>query len=183
MSNKAKIRIQVLFSGVLILVMVFLITLVSVVNISPNPISLNHRISYKSKLKALLPQGWAFFTKNVKEDEGVNIYEFKAKNEYDLIDLNSFGIQTLFGVKRTNRVIGHKFTAAVNKTVIDDWYSYKGDINKIPLDSLKTIKLKLESSSLKGKFLIEKGLQLSYEWFISKSKIYTTNKYVLVEIE
>lgn len=181
--NRINIGCKVIFSSLLLVFISYIIILITVVNLDPNPISLNYNISYKTKIKSLFPQGWAFFTKNIKDDEGVYMYKVTETNEYNLVDLNSFTFKDIFGFNRKNRVIGHKFTLVLNDLSDEKWFTYKGDINKIPIDSLQVINVKIKKPFLKGKFIVKRALQLPYQWYVSKHKTYRTSKYVIIKVK
>jgi len=181
--SKLDIKYKVIFSWLLLIFITYMLTIIIVINLDPNPISLNYNVPYKTKIKSLFPQGWAFFTKNIKEEEGIYIYEMKKLNEYNLVDLNSFSFKDYFGISRKKRVIGHKFTLALNNVSREKWFLYKGNISKIPIDSLNLINIKIKKPSLKGKFIIKRALQLPYQWHISSHTIYKTSKYLILEIK
>tara|TARA_B110000977_G_scaffold193387_1_gene268315 strand:- start:2433 stop:2981 length:549 start_codon:yes stop_codon:yes gene_type:complete len=181
--SKLNIKYKVIFSWLLLTFTTYMLFLVIVVNLDPNPISLNYNVPYKTKIKSLFPQGWAFFTKNIKEEEGIYIYEMKKLNDYHLVDFNSFTFKDYFGISRKKRVISHKFTIALNNVAKEKWFLYKGNINKIPIDSLNLIKIEIKKPNLKGKFIIKRALQLPYQWYISKHELYKTSKYLILEIK
>lgn len=149
-----------------------------IVSVAPNPVTLNYDVPFKNSINALAPQGWAFFTKDVKTDY-FNIYD-QNKTE---VSLKAAGSSQYFGLRRDNRIINHKIGNLLSNIDPKFWYSYKGDVKKIPNDSLTKIAIKISEPMIYGTYLIEKGKPMPYEWYLSRLKVHQTMNYVLVEIK
>lgn len=149
-----------------------------ILSVKPNPITLRYNLPFKNTLNALAPQGWAFFTKDVKKDY-FNLYT-QDREEFQL---KASGVEQFFGFKRDNRIINHKIGSVLNNLNAKYWYAFKGDPHNVPQDSLTKLSIKISPPMVYGVFLVEKGKPLPYEWHISTLKVRQTMDYVLLEIK
>lgn len=164
------------------MMLVFLtVALVLIVSVGPNTITLNNNIPFKSKMNALVPQGWAFFTKDVHKDY-FNIYSLEGKKIIP-IQLKSSQLSQCLGIIRDNRIINHKIGSILKNIDIGLRYKFKGNINKMPLNILSKVSVKVKEPMVYGTFLIEEGEPLPYDWYKSDLKINTTMNYILLEIK
>lgn len=92
---------------------IFIVFYITVISVSPNTITLNYNVPFKSEMNVLAPQGWAFFTKDVHKDY-FKIYEIKNKKTSP-VSIKSAEFSQYLGIKRENRVINFKI-----QTVIDN---------------------------------------------------------------
>lgn len=175
-----KIFLKLVFFYSSIVVLISMILYIIVINNSPNIIVLNYNIPFKNSMNALAPQGWAFFTKDVKKDY-FKIYELHNKNQP--ITIKTSTASQFFGLIRDNRVINSRISTIINNVNSKLWFSFKGDINKIPKDSLSKVSIKVKKPMIFGNFIIEKGIPLPYDWYKSKLHMQRTMEYVEIEIK
>ncbi len=170
------------FYSVLGLVLYFTF-LIGVSSIGPNPITLNHKIPGKNDLSKLAPQGWAFFTKDIRKD----FFKIYKKNEengtYEKVKIKSSSIDQLFGIKRNNRSIMHKISYIIKNVDKNLWYTHRGDPNKINRDSLSVVSIVADEPMIYGEFLIAKGEPIPYEWSKSKLNINPELEHILINLK
>jgi hypothetical protein len=176
-----KLYLKLIFFYSLILFALLIVAMVLVVSVGPNIITLNCNIPFKSKLNALAPQGWAFFTKDVHKDY-FNIYTVKDKKIIP-VQLKSAELSQNLGVIRDNRIINHKIGSILKNIDPELRYKFKGDINKIPLKSLSKVAIRVKEPMVYGVFLIEEGDPMPYDWYKSNLSIKRTMNYIQLEIK
>jgi antimicrobial peptide system SdpA family protein len=70
---------------------------------------------------ALLPQGWAFFTKSPR-DPILTAYEFDARGRaYRIPEITASDVRNLFGVNRRGRAIGTELALLLDLVPPDQW--------------------------------------------------------------
>ncbi|WP_094178318.1 SdpA family antimicrobial peptide system protein [Flavobacterium psychrophilum] len=142
---------------------IFIVFYITVISVSPNTITLNYNVPFKSEMNVLAPQGWAFFTKDVHKDY-FKIYEIKNKKTSP-VSIKSAEFSQYLGIKRENRVINFKIQTVIDNVDSKLWYNFKGNINELKLDSVSKISIIIEKPMIYGTYLIEKGVPLPYEWY------------------
>ncbi|MFV7236016.1 SdpA family antimicrobial peptide system protein [Flavobacterium sp. ZB4R12] len=173
--------LKLIFFYISIFCTILVVASILVISNSPNPITLNYNIPFKNNLNALAPQGWAFFTKDVHKDY-FNIYSIK-KGKINSVCLKSAELTQYFGIKRDNRIINHKIGTILKNINEELWYNFKGNVDKIPQDSLAKISINVKEPMIYGVYLIEEGNPLPYDWYKSNLKIHRTMKYIQLEIK
>ncbi len=176
-----KLYLKLIFFYSTLLLGFLLVASVFVVSVSPNTITLNNNIPFKSKLNALAPQGWAFFTKDVHKDY-FNIYALEGKKIVS-IEMKSSEVSQGLGIVRDNRIINHKIGSILKNIDNELRYKFKGNIDKIPLDLLSKVSIKVKEPMVYGVFLIEEGDPMPYDWYKSKLDIKRTMNYIQLEIK
>jgi antimicrobial peptide system SdpA family protein len=171
---------MVFFCGTSLLTLLLVLTVLTS-SIKSNAIILNYNIPFKNKINALAPQGWAFFTKDINKDY-FNIYEVKNKKIH-LVSVKSSSASQYFGIIRDNRMINHKLGSVIANIEPELWYKYKGELNKINLDSLSKTSIKVKKPMIYGIFLIEKGTPLPFAWYNSDLNFHRTMNYIILEIK
>ena len=160
---------------------VLIIIYVFIDSTSPNIITLNYNIPFKSKMNALAPQGWAFFTKDVNKDYFI-IYRIKNKDVIPF-QLKSAELSQSFGLKRDNRLINHKISTIIKNINSNLWYKYKGGVKNIPLNRLSKVSIKVKEPIIYGQYIIEFGNPMPYDWYRTDLKIRRTMDYIQLEIK
>lgn len=155
---------------------------VLILSLQPNPITLNYKLPFAGEIAKIAPQGWAFFTKDIRHNH-VKLYRLDAKKQLQNFRLSSSAKNQLYGLKRDNRAIMHKINYLASNLDDSYWYEYSGNINLIPRDSLKSVPLDLDTPMVYGKYLVSVGNPLPYEWSRSDREVYLNNKYVVLDIQ
>ena len=91
-------RTVILVSLLLTMALFFYILVISVPN---NVLSLNNSVLNNSKMNALIPEGWAFFTRSPREEQ-IYIYSYKDLRK---VSLKNTDMSQYLGIKRKNRFI------------------------------------------------------------------------------
>ncbi|MDK7375602.1 MULTISPECIES: SdpA family antimicrobial peptide system protein [Weeksella] len=156
-------RTVILASLLLTMALFFYMIVISVPN---NALSLNNSVFNNSKMNALLPEGWAFFTRSPREEQ-VYIYTYKDLNK---VSLKNTDISQFLGIKRKNRFIQDKLGKIVSGIESKYWFKYNTskDIEHI-LDSLNYITVSVEKPSLCGEYIIE--VRRTMPWAYYKSEL------------
>lgn len=177
--KKTYLKLVFFYSSLLIFLSV--IVYMIIISTGRNAITLNHNIPFKSKMNALAPQGWAFFTKDVRKDY-FNIYKIETNKIYPAT-LKSSELTQYLGIRRDNRIINHKISSILKNIDTELWYNYKGNPSGIPKDSLPKISINVKEPMVYGIFLIEGGTPMPYDWYKSGLRIRRTMKYIQLEIK
>jgi len=160
---------------------ILLLSYMIIISVSPNTITLNYNVPLKSEMNALAPQGWAFFTKDVHTDY-FKIYKIQNNKLYP-VEIKSADASQFFGLRRDNRFINFKIQTIIDNIEPTLWYPFKGDANKINMNSLSKVSISVKEPMVYGTFLIEKGAPLPYEWYRSDLKIKKTMSYIQLELK
>lgn len=136
-----------------------------------NPLRLS--TSILQSFKAFLPQGWAFFTRNPRE-ELIRLYEIEGGNVLHLNRGSSLLLNDLYGIKRNKRKLSIELTEIVKKIPADSWIDVTGqDLYKelgsfVVSDTIKNvIKVKLVT----GEKILCRSQQVPWAWSSSVSSI------------
>ncbi len=78
-----------------------------------NPIKIQYNL-FGEKLKTFFPEGWAFFTRNAKEDY-LDAYKFSDGHLYIIPGQRQAEIPNLFGLKRDSRAISVEYAYLLSK--------------------------------------------------------------------
>ncbi len=161
----------------------YLIFLIGVSSIGANPITLNYDLPLKNELHRLAPQGWAFFTKDVRKDFFSLYKKTEGYDNYEKVTIKSSSQDQIYGLKRDNRSIMHKISYLIKNIDNNLWYEYKGNLNDISIDSLSTVSIEVSRPMIFGEFLISKGEQIPYEWSRSKLKVNSKSNYIILNLK
>lgn len=140
---------------------VFTITYISFISSNTdNPVSLNY--SNVQRIHDFIPQGWAFFTRNPREDV-VKLYKIENSRLVYVNNTSSLSFEDLFGIKRHKRHISAELSDIIiniNKT--KEWHEFR---NTVFLQAVNTIQT---SDTIVNKF--KKKLLTSGEYVIYSSR-------------
>lgn len=117
-------------------------------------------VTFRNKtIDMLVPQGFAFFTRNPREPQ---IYIYKYIKQDSLVIVNkksSLSLSQRFGLSRTNRRVNIEFNNVLNKILIwhKDYDLAKKDIVSININDE-------ESKIIQGKYLFVKEERIPWAW-------------------
>lgn len=180
-SNSLK---KILFFYSLIGLALFLIINISIIRLEPNPITLNHSLPISRTINDILPQGWAFFTKDVNEGyyKIFKVIDVKL-NKLEKTNIKSSSSSQLMGIIRENRSISTKILFISDNVDKNLWHTTNKKIKDISLTKLSVISIKVKEPMIYGKYLICKGKPMPYEWYKSKLSIQQTINYLILEFK
>jgi antimicrobial peptide system SdpA family protein len=129
-----------------------------------------------------VPEGWAFFTRNPREE---NIIAYKIQNDKigNKVQLINNQLNLLFGANREARSKNSKLTILASRFKEEEW----ADVNFLDTDSIDLTAFEFKEVSVKGPFFFGKFLVRRFEpepWSLfsisgirekSKSKIILLN--------
>lgn len=128
------------------------------------------RLSKVAKVKSvsIFPEGWAFFTKDPKEEEFL-LYRVTGNNEHFTKETNICGsAKYLFGIKRTARMQLHELGAFRNYISEKNWITISGTLeaNMKKVDSLNEVTIVNPSKSpfYCGIFIVQGIKPLTWAW-------------------
>lgn len=132
----------------------------------------------------MIPQGWAFFTKDIKNDF-FNIYKLESSiKSINKLEIKSSDTNQFFGIKRDNRSIMHKLAYITRNIEKNLWYTHlKKNVNDINEDCLSVVSIEASEPMIFGKFLIERGKPLPYEWSKSEIRIDQNAQYIILNVK
>lgn len=152
------------FTALSVTLSVFYIILISIPN---NIISTNYNFFKNSKLSAILPQGWAFFTRNPREDQ-ITIYSQKGENIIN-VSLKTTNKSELFGIKRSNRFIQDKLGNIISEIDKKYWYNTQTDYDfRNIANALNHVSISVSYPSLCGTYIIEVKKIMPWSYFKSE---------------
>lgn len=133
------------------------------------------RLSYKStqEIYSVFPQGWAFFTRDPKEDVLI-VYDFQNNNKEAVNKTASLSLENLLGINRKGRRVSIELAAVVNKIPAKAWSPNR---EKVSLEKLKSLPLKdtvvnvLPDPILKGTYVIYRATRKPWAWATSSTQM------------
>lgn len=163
-----KSRRVIIFYLLYFCTIVFIVFL-TVISIPNNPISLRYNLNINKKMNALLPEGWAFFTRDCKEEQ---IYIYRLSDEFkpNILSFKTSDLDQFIGINRHNRVMHNKIGSILSG--IDDSLFYESDIDirKLKIDSITKANVSISNSKICGKYLIKLQKPVSWTWYSSNIK-------------
>lgn len=151
---------------------VYLITIFSITYIAfissntDNPVHLNY--SSAQRIYDFIPQGWAFFTRNPRE----NVVKLYKVDDHKLVYLNSttsLSFEDFLGIKRHKRRISAELSEIIsNMKKTKKWNEFRNievatAVNKIQISD--TIENKFKNKLLKsGEYLIFSSKRMPWAW-------------------
>lgn len=164
----------------------FFIFYLAVASLPSNPLKTKNIIFNSSAIKKIFPEGWAFFTKNPKEDQiyfyQVNFGKKTVINKF--LMTKNFALNNIFGIKRENRFIQTEFTKMANSINSNLWMTTYSDIGHCKPNSFNIIKIHNAKINLRGYYILEKRTVL--DWYYASSKISKTipirRQYIIIDV-
>jgi len=144
-----------------------------------NPV--NSNLNTRVTVTSLIPEGWAFFTKN-STDPRLYLYSVEGK-KITSINLLNISPEYIFGISRKNRLLNVQAATLLKESIDDTIKVYKFRTNnidsileKIDLDTLVFDELKLSVKkipNLEGRLVLVQKLMLPWT-LLSKSRNFPT---------
>jgi antimicrobial peptide system SdpA family protein len=133
------------------------------------------RLSYKSttEIYSVFPQGWAFFTRDPKEDVLI-VYDFQNDKEEAVNETASLSLGNLLGINRKGRRISIELAAVVNKIPAKAWTKERKRMSIEKLKSLPlvdTVENVLPNPILQGTYVIYRANRKPWAWAKSKTQM------------
>jgi antimicrobial peptide system SdpA family protein len=149
-----------------ILLIISLVIYTLLISIPSNIVSFNYSVFKKSKLIYYLPQGWAFFTRNPREDQ---ITVYLIENEFlHNISLKTTDKNQLFGIKRENRYIQDKLGNVISEIEGKFWFKTVSNYDYVDIkDSINHLSVSVRHPSICGTYLIEVKKIMPWSYFKS----------------
>ena len=160
---------KVFFFLATLLINVLIIIYLLVISIPDNPIVFRYKLHFNKDINALIPEGWAFFTRDCKEEQ-IFLYKI-TNNSIEPVTLKTSNADQLFGINRHNRIMHSKLSTILSS--IKEPYYYKNSIpiNKIKLTEINEFNVQIVNSKICGKYLIKLQKPLSWTWFSAEVTI------------
>jgi antimicrobial peptide system SdpA family protein len=164
----------------LIISVLFIFT-VFINSIGYNLLTFNKKWAFE--LQFLFPQGWAFFTKDPR-DEQTTLYKIKNKELFEL-NMKNGATNALFGISRRNRIMLIELAQVVNQI---DTINWKAITSKEALltfsDTAKAIEIVnfVNHSNLNGDYLIIKQKPLPWSWRENRDNLFMPAKVIKVKL-
>ena len=114
-------------------------------------------------LKSAMPQGWAFFTRNARENQ-ISIYKIENNDLIYLNESSSLNPRLIFGLKRTNRRISLAMGTIINKPI--KWKPFSNKNNLLidkQFDQFKIIRQD-DSQFKEGKYVLISEERIPWAW-------------------
>lgn len=163
---------KIKFYKLIYIVSVFSITyLAFIASNKDNPVRLKY--SNAQRIYDFIPQGWAFFTRNPKENV-VKLYKLSDRHNLEYINsTTSLSYKDLFGIKRHKRRISAELSEIIsNMKKGEKWKEYRNvkveDVSK-EISTSDTITNNFVNPLLeRGEYVIYSSKRLPWAWENSK---------------
>ncbi len=136
-----------------------------------NPVRLAN--SNAQEINSLFPQGWAFFTRDPRE-EIIRLYEQEEKDYIYLNKSSSLLVADIFGIKRHKRRLSSELAEIIKKIPSKSWMSYENEKLFESMSLLKvtdTLKNEFKNNILKGEKIIYRSKRVPWAWSSSNVKM------------
>ncbi|MEL6718433.1 MAG: SdpA family antimicrobial peptide system protein [Bacteroidota bacterium] len=148
-------------------------------NMPKNPLTANKK--KKEIVKAMLPQGWVFFTRSSREDQ---IYVYKI-TDGKLIeeDYRNASKVSWFGLNRKMRAKGAEIGDLCDRLTSHEWYECEDDFrysHKWDTIAAQNILNPAYDSNLCGEYLIVQKPIVPWAWSDSKQEIHMPSKAIKI---
>jgi antimicrobial peptide system SdpA family protein len=129
------------------------------------------------KLRRIVPQGWAFFTRDVREPQ-ILIYKYINGKFYRYNEGASLNSKLYFGLSRQNRRESLALGQVIDRPL--KWKNLTGEITTQEISNCESFSFKVQDDSTlpKGLYLVIKENPIPWAW-AKVSTIKTKNKYYL----
>lgn len=148
-----------------------------------NPLA--QKNEFVEKIMPLFPEGWAFFTKNPRE-EVIYFYSVGRDNSLNLVEegRRNADLKNWFGLKRDVRYLSYERGLVISTIKDQEWYDCK-QLDQLLIDSMRSITVEFASKMVfiqPGKYIIQYKEPIPFAWRNSADIIEMPSKVVLVEI-
>ncbi|MDJ1473278.1 SdpA family antimicrobial peptide system protein [Cytophagaceae bacterium DM2B3-1] len=127
---------------------------------------------FKKHFTYMVPQGWAFFTKDPKEAL-VEIYRLSPDNRLELVTYNNTSHLNYFGISRRSRAIAYQLSPLVSSIPREAWINGIGELNVDKESKVFDIKLKKKLTYFPaGVYVVYQYKPIPLEWAHQKQEQY-----------
>lgn len=182
-SSKATIyRLRALFFSLIVLFSIlFLGIAVASVPECAVPVS----TMYKGNVLSLMPEGWAFFTRNPREEK-MHIYKRLANGKWDVVNVPGSSMRFFFGLDRKGRAIGTEASTLLKQLKNDDWHDMRSPLDEVlQADSLPVIYVvnNVSNPVCTGDLIVELRAILPWAWSRTPTKTIMPYKIVRLHVK
>ena len=128
-----------------------------------NPLSVPRILTIN--LQTICPQGWAFFTRNPREEQ---TYLYRIIEDQPVLQpVHNSRASNLFGAERRARLESMEIAMLAESVKADKWFNCEDGIGQLDsLNQLSTVKIRNNFSHPKicGAILLEKKEQVPWAW-------------------
>ncbi|UCJ08207.1 SdpA family antimicrobial peptide system protein [Chitinophaga pendula] len=114
-SQRVRLRLMLLFLVASLLFVLYFVALASLPN---NPVALKSNSRFH--VISFLPEGWAFFTRNAREDV-LYVYKKQPDGHWELVNVPGSSLRFIFGLNRKGRAIGPEIAVLLRQLNDEDW--------------------------------------------------------------
>lgn len=166
-----------------LLISVLFVKIVFVNSIGYNLLTDNSR--WNKEIQFLFPQGWAFFTKDPREEH--TIFYKIDKNNLQELDFKNGAMNSSFGISRKNRIMLIEIAQIVNQIDSVSWVDLKSkeDLNtyKDTTKSLEVINFVNKAELENGDYMIVKQRPVPWSWRENKDNLFMPAKGVKIKLK
>jgi antimicrobial peptide system SdpA family protein len=150
----------ILFLGIIMISCLVFMTGISYVIF--NPLTMAYK--KQEQVRTLIPQGWAFFTRNPRE-KSVLWYQ-KQNDEWVLINSSSANYKKIFGLSRLSRRQNIELGALMAQlNYAKNWVDCKNNLpNACIPDSTNVLKSKFTNPLIKGEYILRMVEPVPWAW-------------------
>jgi antimicrobial peptide system SdpA family protein len=168
-------------------IIVFLfINFLFISSINNNTINLKYRAFHKNFSNVIFPEGWAFFTRNPRENK-MFMYKILPNNELQEVSMKNSEAGAYFGIDRKNRVIYAKISKIIDDVKPEYWNDFsliENKITKNEIDNLSVLSIKATGPMIYGDFVIMIKKITPFAWYCgTKNKIKTDSRLIILKIK
>lgn len=172
---------SVIFFYALYFSSIFFIFFLAIISIPNNPISLRFNLRINKTVNALLPEGWAFFTRDCKEEQ-LFIYDISGSNAR-LLSFYTSDLNQALGFNRHNRVMHNKLGTILSNVEESAFYESDMELNKVRLDSVNEAFVSISNSKICGKYLMKLQKPISWTWYSSNMEFKNSYRMIILNLK
>lgn len=164
-----------------LVISVLFIFIVFINSIGYNLLTLNKKWCFE--LQFLFPQGWAFFTKDPR-DEQTTLYKIENQKNIE-INMKNGATNAFFGISRKNRIMLIELAQIVNQLDTNSWKVIKSKEEFLTYsDTAKAVEIInfVNHSIFKGEYLITKQKPLPWSWRENRDSLFMPAKVTKVKL-
>lgn len=174
--------------GLLLVLGSFTIGLLSMITISSLPDSAINR-NEKSRINfiSVMPQGWAFFTRNAREEKYF-IYRQQPDSTWQRVNIPGASLQYIFGLNRKGRAVTVELGTLLKQVDDSMWtqtnkkieYIFKNGLDTVPSYKVKNI---CPDPLCTGNIIIQLKPPVPWAWADIEREIIMSSKFVKLYVE
>jgi antimicrobial peptide system SdpA family protein len=146
---------------------------------------LTNNSKWNREIQFLFPQGWAFFTKDPREEQ-TRFYKL-SKNDLQELDFKNGSINSSFGISRKNRIMLIETAQIVNQIDNSLWVDLKSkedlETYKDTTKSLEIINFVNKAEIENGDYVILKQRPVPWSWRENKDNLFMPAKAIKIKLK